>query len=600
MLAALALYLPFYYYAPFYRELYTHVVLFKVNWWFRWTFGQHNGIQIYIAYVLMFMAIGLTAFFEYLYLSFVPSPARWAALAICSAGCIFYLGSIGFFPPMASIRVNGQGVLFITGAVTSAFICGHSFDRKWVKALLLLLLFCVCMVPTMWTFLCPDYMYFFAPALRILKGCALNQTYFQYDHCLSFLAMAWLKLGLPLDRFHVIIEFSYVAFFVGAFIMAKNFLIDKQLAFYFVFSLVLIKAYGNLGPLFNCPQVSPLRLDLWLVLLGLAYWKGPQHWSLGFALGAFLNFHHTFGVIYCLSYFILVFTILIINFSKETFKTYIPNSCMIIAGGLINRFFISSNSAIPALNYVKYNIGFMPIDPKSFFWYVPVIVSAAFLLLWKNRKNLAQRYFQTGLFLVFLAIGNLLYFFGRSHENNLINIAAVLWLVFFMLIDLIIYRLPKRFAEIINKIFIPLAGVFIVGAVAYFYSGQAVDRIKIQAANLPKIAQLFQADKKVDLDFNEIRKVTGASPNIIFLSIVHDFEYYYYGGYTPVDFCPLESNIFKKDIQDTINDRISKGAYVIVPKDEYNNLIETIIFLNAKYKFRFNDFALYSNNIPAS
>jgi len=597
MLAAFLLYIPFYYFAPYYRELYTHINLHTVNWWYRIAFSQHNGIQAYIAYALMFLAIGLTFFFEYIYIRFIPSRARWIALAIAAMACFFYLWTIRFNPPYADIGVDRQGIIFIITAIMSAFIFGYFFDRKPVKGLLLFLLFFICMVPPLWAVLPTDYFYLMGPALRTLNGYALNQSYFQYDHLFCPFAVLWMKLHLPLDRFHVVGDFAYLSFFIGIYFMAKNLFLNKQLAPYFIFSLVLIKIYGNILDITACPQVTPLRLDLWLLILALSYWKGPQHWIVGMALGFLLMFHHSFGMIYSISYVLFVLTILVLNISKESFKKYLPNACMMISGELINHFFIASNRA-SALNFMKYNITFMPIDPKSLFWYVPTIVSAAAVLFWKSRTQLPHRYLQAGTLLIFLAIGNSIYFFGRSHENNLINISVSLWLMFFMLLDLIVYRSPQELSGVVKRIFIPMAGIFIVGLIAVFYSHRAADRIEKQVTNLSLISYLFKDEKVTDLDLNTVRKVTGGSPNVVFLSTIHDLEYYYYGGYTPADICPLETQMLMRDLMDNLNNKILQGAYIIVPQREADPLIETEMLINAKYVYKISDFVYISNNQP--
>jgi len=610
-LAALLLYLPFYHFAPVYHAMYAHVPVQDVNWWIRWSFQEDNGgIQIYVAYVLMFLAIGLTAFFEYICVRFISARMHWIFLVVGAIAGIFYLHTIGFYPPMANVRIDVEGILFIVIALIITFVFGRFFDRKEIKWSLLFLLFGICMVPVWWAFFRQDYYYFFAPAVRTLRGFALNQSYFQYDHLISFLAMAWLKLGLPADRFLHIIDLSYFAFFVGAFFLARNILFDKRLAVYFVLSLVLIKIYGNMSDPTSCPQVSPLRLDLWLIVLGLAYWRGPRHWTMGLTLGFFLIFHHSFGMIYSISYLLFVFTDLVLNISqdsstgieriKESARRYFPNLCMMLGGMLINRIFLSSDNTIPVLNYVKYNIGFMPIDPKSFFWYVPLVISTAALLLWKNRTQLPQRYFQTGILLVLLAIGNLLYFFGRSHENNLINISAIPWLVFFMLIDLIVYNMPSKFADGVKKVWVPLAGVLIVGVIAYFYSATAVDRINRQIAILPTVADIFKPSTGIDFDFNTLKAVTRGNPNVVFLSVNDDFEYYYYGGYTPVEFCPLASQLFLFDFMYILNNRLAKGADIIVPTKDFDLMQENILLLDAQYTYRARDFVYFSNNQPAN
>ena len=599
MLAALLLYIPFYYFAPLYRSMYVHVPSSELTSWVQWAFvGGHNGIQIYIAYILLYLIIGLTVFFEYIYLKIISPRVRRMILAFSALGCFFYLRSIGFYPPMAAINVTEQGTTFIAICATIAFIFGDFFDRKEIKGLLVSLLFFICLVPTVLDTLPVDYFYVLSPALRTIKGCALNHSYFQYDQLLSFMGMIWLKFGLPLDRFHIVGDISYLAFFIGIYFMAKNLFFDKRFAIYFILSLVIIKVYGNIGDLTRCPQVGPIRLDMWLILLGLAYWKGPQHWIMGITLGILLIFHHAFGMIYSISYILLVLTLFAFNISKFQ-KQYLPNAIMMAGGMLINQIFISSNNTIPAMQYEKYNIGFMPIDPKSFFWYVPVVISTTFLLLWKNKSQLPQKYFQTGLFLVLLAIGNSLYFFGRSHENNLINIAASLWLTFFILIDLVVYKLPQQIAGVVKKIFTPMAGVFIVGMIAYFYSATAIDRINAQITNLPKMTDLFKADNKIDLDFKALRTATQGSPNIVFLSAYHDLEFYYYGDYTPADISPFHSQNFKLALIHDLNNKLSKGADIVIHRNEFEWAGEFVPQLHAKYTESIKDFVLISNNKPS-
>ena len=55
------------------------------------------------------------------------------------------------------------------------------------------------------------------------------------------------------------------------------------------------------------------------------------------------------------------------------------------------------------------------------------------------RDRIGDRKGQTTLFAVALTLANSIYFFGRSHENNLINISASLLLCAFIGIDLAIF-----------------------------------------------------------------------------------------------------------------------------------------------------------------
>lgn len=610
LLASLALYVPFYHFAYVYHNIYVHVPEYTLNWWVSWAFNQeHAGIQLYIAYTLMYLAMGLTGVLEWTYLKLGLFRWRWIVAFIGAVGGFYYLKSIGFFPPMAEIFPQGPGAIFIAVSIMAALILGQIFDRRWGRVLLWLLLFGVCMVGAQWAVFNDAYFHLFAPAMRTLRGCAVSRSYFQYDQWLSLFPLLWLKLGLPPDRFHVVVDFSYLALFAGVYFLAKKLFFDKRFAFYFVFSLVLIKMYGTLVDQDQCPQVSPLRLDLWLALAALCYWRGPQSRAVGALMGVLLFLHHAFGMIYSVSYLCLILTLLAFKILqqpartwahiKETIRQYFPNACMMAAGFLLYQFFISSAQTIPSFNFEKYNIGFMPIASNSFFWYVPPLVSTVAVLLWEWRAQLPQRYFQTGMLLIFLAIGNLLYFFGRSHENNLLNVSANLWLIFFMLMDLVVYRMWPRHSAGVRKLLIPAAGVLIVALCAFYYSGRAVERIKEQAVNLPRIADLFKPPKGPQLDFDLLKKLTRNNPNVVFLSPMHDFEYYYYGGYTPAESCPLMGQFFMIDLMDNLNNSLLKGADIIVPAEDAAKLERNIVLIDAQYQYRFKDFLYLSNNKPA-
>ena len=81
--------------------------------------------------------------------------------------------------------------------------------------------------------------------------------------------------------------------------------------------------------------------------------------------------------------------------------------------------------------YQKIGIGMIAIAPNSFYWYVPVILCVLSYLLLKHNDKISDKYFTSGLFLVLLTIGNSMYFFGRSHEHNIINITSILSLALF-------------------------------------------------------------------------------------------------------------------------------------------------------------------------
>jgi len=113
--------------------------------------------------------------------------------------------------------------------------------------------------------------------------------------------------------------------------------------------------------------------------------------------------------------------------------------------------------------YQQIGIGFIQISKISFYWYFLVLVSATVAILFLKRNNLSINYFNSSLLLIALSIGNSIYFFGRSHEHNIINISASLIFVLFLFFDLVLYhteiktQLQSKYRKIIyciNNIFL--------------------------------------------------------------------------------------------------------------------------------------------------
>ena len=113
-----------------------------------------------------------------------------------------------------------------------------------------------------------------------MHGFSLTQTFSQYDYFLSVLTAIWIKF-FPVETLALLGRLSFFALFFGLYLFAKNFYQNKQLAVYLLISVIIIKVYGNTYPPDFCFQVTPLRLDWWIVLLVLAFWKGPSHWLVG-------------------------------------------------------------------------------------------------------------------------------------------------------------------------------------------------------------------------------------------------------------------------------------------------------------------------------
>ncbi|MBF0523249.1 MAG: hypothetical protein HQL24_09375 [Candidatus Omnitrophica bacterium] len=413
-----------------------------------------------------------------------------------------------------------------------------------------------------------------------------------------------MKLHLWIYAFPVLEQFSFYALLIGIYFFSKRYFLYNRLAVFLVISLTIIKIYGNLGINTEYFQVSPFRLDLWLLVLFLAYWKGLHHWIVGAFLGFLIVFHHSFGAIYTLSYVQVLLLLCLIDIKdrripfkgrlKEYSSLYMKNVVLVIISFLIYKMFFAPEFPEAGEMFRKYNIGFLPISRRSFYWYVPGLLSALFLLLLKNRPRqdrgwsegplgFSTKYFQTSLFLIFLAIGNSLYFFGRSHENNILNVSGILMLVLFLFLDVLGFEINKDQKVRAKKFVLPVFSGLIILVISCSYAERAVERIKRQYKFLTSgnASRRLYYQSPVDLKIDEVKRVTHNSRKVIFISNV-DFYYYYEGGYAPPEnfYCFTQSWFYKEDLVNFWNTQLSKGYYLLIPADEFSHYLPNLVEMN--------------------
>ncbi|MDD2773591.1 MAG: hypothetical protein PHP45_07835 [Elusimicrobiales bacterium] len=594
-------YLIFFHYSPLIWAVNPILPLETYVPWFReWVF-ERDGIETYVLYAMMYCVIGAALLSEYAVSRTACRVKKFIYPSIVLFSLFFYF-SVGFHAPMDASKFRVWGTLFIITTAGSSLVLAAWGDRKkWLLPAFLAALFALCMIPAEGISI-GDYGYVLTPALRIVHGFKLTETYFQYDYLLSLLAALWLKLHLSAYAFYFLGSVSCFALFTGVYYFAKSFFMDKRFAFYLLAVLAVVKIYGNLDDQVFIFQTTLLRLDWWLAVLAVAYWKGPRHWLNGLLLGFLVMFHHVFGLIYALAYLLLAFILALFEFldggvtlkglCRKYILLYAKNLSMLVAAFLLYKFFLAPAGEGAAGVYVKYGLGFLPIARKSFYWHVPAIFVLVFMLLRKNKAILPEKYYQTGIFLVLLAIGNSLYFFGRSHENNIINIAGSLLLVLFTFFDLAHFELNKSAVSRTSRLLMPSLAVVFLLAVVCTYSGRAVGRIRQQYC-------VCRGGKFITVPqthISEVRALTAASPNVIFLSMT-DFPYYYEGGYVPQGYYSFTGSwLFAEDYTDFLNRRLAKGYYLVSPVSEFADFKEIVSKLRYKSTRKTKNFVALTNN----
>lgn len=553
---------------------------------------QHDGIETYVLYVLMFVDLTLVALVAWLTERLKPTRFKWAFWPVLLVAffvvLIYFRRAIGFNPPLAE-RADWMRTYLVVGSVGLGLWLLTRFARwrsRLADTLIVLGLLPVCFVATEPISLI-DYNYVFAPALRLIDHFRPSEIYFQYDLLLSLVAAGWMKLGLALKYFPVVAQASYYALFLGGFFLARRLFRDRRLAYGLLFALVLMKAYALMHDSALVFQVTPLRLDLWIILLAIAYERGIYSKWLGVTLGLLAVVHKAFGTIYAFSYVeLLVVLCLLDAFRQRPFwpglrsglKRQIalawPNLAFIAGGWAASRLLLGSQALEAAASYQKIGIGFIQIYHQSFYWYVPIMLAMAFVLLLRQRLQLDERYFRAGLFLVLLAIGNSLYFFGRSHEHNIINIAAVLLFALFLLFDLAFADRGDASASKFGRFLAVVVPLVAVLTIAFYYSGRIFEKWCAQAHYLKAGQGVFNLPYETGPDV--IKAVTGGNPKVYFLGD-YDFSYYYAWGYVPQGrYQPFDTWVFKKDAWNFVQGLIEDGYYVVVPEAEAKNQREFI------------------------
>ncbi len=595
--------------------------------------NEHDGIESFVLYLMMLINMIISLVTSHFLLKLRSNrSAYFAVTAVLFLLTGYYLFHISFVPPMMQLTMqdgtSGFGMTFAFFALFS--IGGYLLYDRFnvvVKALVVLLLAAACLVMILPSSLV-DLSFILYPGLRMFYGAKIPDIYFQYDLFLSYLALLWFKLNYSLESFAYLGQVSFFLFFVVSFFFADKFFKSKGLAVIFALSLLVIRYYAIWEVTSGVFQVSPIRLDLWIIPLAFAYWKGARHWLVGLSLGLLVLFHRNLGLIYLASYVELLFVLLLADvvalYGKnrpegETFATIIvrhikenlPNVIIIGVSVIMCIVLFKEIFSPSALVYRKLGVGMMQTSSFSFYWYVPIVLSFVGVFVFRMRQQLGPQYSSTAFFALLLTIGESMYFYGRSHENNILNIAGALVLVLFILFDIVISETnedvsvsvegntvkgKKEKVESVGsanyfskkKAAIALPFIFLFMSV-YYYSGRIAEKYEIQSGNF-KESQYICPMLPMPMDTAAVRHITRNSPDVYFIDFNMDFYYYYYGHYRPVGyFNPLESWIYRKDLLEFLQGLLDKHYYIVYNARFYNSMFDYIPYLKYNQSYQERD-----------
>ena len=548
--------------------------------WTRWALSERDGIEPYALLLMVLVACVATLLISLL-TERLPQRLRLVVAALSLPALLGLAWYAPFRPPLHVLAsTTGRALVVVAASLLAAglFVWSTRGERAlpvWAALVLAL----ACFLPTTGVSRF-DIETIFAPALSLLRGAHLRDIYCQYDLLLSLLALFWLKIDASPLAFSVVGGLGYFLFLLGLCLIARHWLLRRELVGPLLVCVVIVRVYAAMHDSSALPQVTPWRLDLWIVPLALTLFAGLDHWIVGLGLALLCLFCRSFGILYLGAFALAWGADFLAARSAEAGKSQpllaalraavrrvLPVLGLVVLSFAVGRLIFGSLTSEAAVLYRHLGIGMTRIARASFYWWLlPLNCTVVALVFWR-RNSLPAKQRQASLFLCALAVANSIYFFGRSHEHNLINISAIFLVLFFLAIDLV-SGLPETREVSLMRRLLQILPWATVGFCAYFYAGQVVTKVQAQAALVGTHQDLAAAgptDFAPNIDCREIANVVGHTKILYFSS----FDFYFnwqcrsnpVGRYQPMMLAPL-----KEPLIEQVNHYLADGYTVVVPK----------------------------------
>lgn len=535
------------------------------SWCIIWL-SDRDGVELYVLYALLLACISAASVFTVVIMKNKPLIRNTLVFAAMALPIIYFYYKIGYHVPVYFSENRAPffsspsfGVVLFFLGISAALMLAARYSPITGAAVFLILLIPACFIPVV-IFSPYEYNFIFMPALKLLQGYRLNEIFFQYDLLLSAVAALWLKLGLQFTHMYIFAEACLYITLSGLLLFSLKFFMNKTLPFLMLVATVLMSIYIIRADPTYGPQNSALRMQLWFPLMAIAYFLGPYSPAVGILTGFFVVVSNTFGVIYTAAYMEFIALLFIFdllagagaaNAVKNRLKPALMNAAIIAVSWLVYPALFGAGGNPAASAITSLSITFMKISRVSFFWhFFPVFAGAAAVLLIK-RNAIGEKYFCSGFYLLTLAAGNSLYFFGRSHENNILVISASLMFVLFMLLDLISFGPPAEKSSVRSRLSnaaaVYLIPVLLIVSLALSNPNEINDKLQVQLSRLRSGQyKKVSAPKNIPAMVETIKQITSNSPRVYIASLTNEFLLYYLGGYRAVSYYTPSSAWYDK------------------------------------------------------
>jgi hypothetical protein len=401
-----------------------------------------------------------------------------------------------------------------------------------------------------------DYSYYIGPAIKLLDGEKLGTFYIQYNLLGTFLFAAMQKYPLGINDmwFVLIIIFSFwmTLYLKVASLLFKN----RNMIVLFLFALIIVRCLSIWGGPVWIPQVSSIRMDLWVPILIVVSYFGFQSIITAIVFSLCYLLDDVFGFLYLALYVAILFYCFFLKlYNDKRIMIRIKDIMLFVLPviSFIIHFIIFGSLGSPAGKiYSNMHFSFLPISIFSSFWLIAWALPICLYFLCQNKQNRILYLFIFGIMCIQLA-----YFFGRSHEHNLRNISGITIFIFFLTIDTI-YSMASR------KNIILWATIIFVGGIAANFNSTLVEKVSI---SIPRIKHGRWLDPnpidKQIADQGEYLRSIGAS-KIIVLTDIDSYINYRLGHRQAGYFSPFYANFSTKQTISFLKDEMKNGYRLII------------------------------------
>jgi hypothetical protein len=415
----------------------------RVNYWLRYYVAQHDGAELYF----MFASVGACMGVAYCLARWIDRVlwfAHWLPQLLCALPAMVILLRVD---STTIARVEGLRNLVPVAWVLAVTAAGYWYTRlplrrpgvRWTFALMLGV---VLTVVTILVASPPDlfnYGFYIAPASKLAAGERLGTFYMQYNLVGTYLFRALMGFELQAHQMQAVLSILFVVWIGLYYRLSAQLFEDRFLRFTFMCALILVRLLGVDGSPTRDPQVSTIRLDLWVPLALVVYRFGFTSPITGIAFAIAYLADNVFGFLY-LSFFGLAWGATLFKSWREgasvrrsaVFAVVAP-----VAASLAFQWVTFGSFTNPAAKlYQGVHIGMLPIETTSMFWGLAWLLLLAMFPITQDPDAARRR---TALFLYAFAASQLTYFFGRSHDHNLINVSGIWLLILFLGLDRLRY-----------------------------------------------------------------------------------------------------------------------------------------------------------------